>query len=783
MRVVTRSGNLEDVSFDKITARLMALRDASLGTPSLSLSPAVDVGKIAAQTCANMYDGITTARLDELTADIACSLCTEHPDYGSLAARILVSNLHKSTSADVLDVFDSAGPGAFHETFLADARELGKGFFESIIEYSRDYNFDYFGFRTLEKMYLTKTLDGTIIERPQIMYIRVAIALWGRDAQRVAHTYAELSSHKFTHASPTLFNAGARNQQLASCFLHSMSDSLDDIFASFGDIAKISKHGGGLGVSVHDIRSRGAPIKSTSSGTSDGLVPMLRVANDIIRYVNQSGRRKGSMAIYIEPSHPDIFDVLDLRRNAGDEHLRARDLFYAMWIPDLFMRRVQTGSAWSLFDPDACPGLSDVWGDAYDALYESYETRGLATKTVPAQDLWHAMIRSQIETGQPYVLFKDACNKKSNQQNLGCIKSSNLCTEIVEYTSPGEVAVCNLGSLSLPAFVKRDPDTGEPTGYDFDKLMASVRVLARNLDRVIDITAYPVPTARTSNMRHRPIGIGVQGLHDVFFELRMPFDSPAARTLNVDIFEAIYYAAIRTSCDIAAEVGAYSTFPGSPASKGQLQFDMWGVMPSRRFQWDALKEDIARHGLRNSLSLAPMPTASTAQILGNTECFEPITSNLYARRTLAGEFVVVNSYLVRDLMRLGLWTKDSRDRIIADDGSVQNLRGVPPDIKELYKTAWEISQRTVIDMAADRGAYICQSQSLNLFMAQPTFKKVTSALFHGWQRGLKTGMYYLRTKPAAKAIQVTVDPGVASDVKRQGSGIGDDPEGCVACSG
>ena len=781
MRVTTRSGGAEVVSFDKITARLEALRDAILGKGrATALSKDVDVSKIAAQACAGMFDGISTVRLDELTADIACALCTEHPDYSTLAARILVSNLHKSTSDSVVKTFEAVERG-LSDSFLDDVRALGDPFFESFIDYSRDYYFDYFGFRTLEKMYLTKTASGNVIvERPQHMYVRVAVALWGRDADNVKKTYEELSRHRFTHASPTLFNAGAKNQQLASCFLHTVSDSLDDIFASFGDIARISKNGGGLGVSVHDIRSRGAPIKTTSSGTSDGLVPMLRVANDIIRYVNQSGRRKGSMAIYIEPSHPDIFEVLELKRNAGDEHLRARDLFYAMWIPDLFMRRVRDGGAWSLFDPDACPGLSDVWGEAYDALYESYESRGMASRVVAAQDVWHAMVRSQIETGQPYVLFKDACNGKSNQQNLGCIKSSNLCTEIVEFTSPDETAVCNLGSLSLPAFIKRDPETGEPTGYDFAKLVASTRILATNLDRVIDVTVYPIASAKASNMRHRPVGIGVQGLHDVFFQLRMPFDSPAARKLNTEIFEAVYYAAIRTSCDIAIATGkTYSSFEGSPASNGKLQFDLWSVVPPpltpARFEWADLKADVVRCGLRNSLSVAPMPTASTAQILGNTECFEPVTSNLYSRRTLAGEFVVINTYLVAELMRLGMWTKDVRDRIVADEGSVQNVRGVPDGIKALYRTAWEIPQRSLIDMAADRGPFVCQSQSLNLFMAAPTFKKVTAALFHGWRRGLKTGMYYLRTRPASRAVQITVAP--------EGRVVVDEDEGaCVMCS-
>jgi ribonucleoside-diphosphate reductase alpha subunit len=757
MKVLKRSGALEPVQMDKVAARLAALADGL----------AVDIDRVAVAACAAMYDGIPTTRLDQLAADTAYALSTEHPDYGALAARVLVSDLHKRTPASALDAYEDM-EGLLSPEFLDDARALGRAALDELTDHARDYEFDYFGVRTLEKMYLTR-VRGAVVERPQHAWLRIAIALWGTQLDRVRETYACLSAKQFTHASPTIFNAGMKHQQLASCFLLGVDDSVDDIFAALAKCARVSKHGGGIGMHVSGVRGRGARIRGTN-GQSDGLVPMLRVANAVADYINQGGRRRGSIAVYIEPHHPDVFDVLDLKKNSGDEHLRARDLFYAVWLSDLFMRRVEAGGEWSLFDPDACPGLADAWGDDYAVLYERYEAEGRATRTVPAQDVWFAILRAQIETGVPYVLFKDAVNAKSNQQNLGTIKCSNLCCEICEFTSPDEVAVCTLGSLSLPAFVRRQAGTGQ-VHYDFEALHAATKVLARNLDRVIDITFYPVPEAERSNTRHRPIGIGVQGLQDAFFELRLPFDSPAARELNARIFETMYHASLEASAELAAGAGCYSTYAGSPASRGLLQPDLWGVTPPDwggggwAPDWPRLRDLVARHGLRNSLSVAPMPTASTSQLLGNCECFEPQTSNLYSRRTLAGEFAVLNVRLVKDLLARGLWTTELKNRIVAADGSLADLAEVPPDLKDLYKTAWDLSQKTLIDLAADRGAYVCQSQSMNLFVAEPTFARLSSMHFYSWKRGLKTGIYYLRTKPASRAAQVTV------------------PAECLACSG
>lgn len=1020
MEVVKRDGRREPVQFDKITSRLAKLR-APCGTDGRQLD--VDVTRVAAQVCASVRDGITTSRLDELAADIAAAMSTDHPDYCDLAARVLVSNLQKNTSDAVSETFERMAD-VLNAEFLASVRRNADAL-QAMVDYDRDFNFDFFGFKTLEKMYLTR-VDGVIVERPQHMWLRVAVALWADDLDRVRDTYDRLSTGQFTHASPTLFNAGTKKQQLSSCFLAGVeADSVEGIFDAITRCAHISKFGGGIGLHVSGVRSKGARIRGTN-GYSDGLVPMLRVVNSVATYINQGARRKGSIAIYIEPHHPDILDVLALKRNNGDEHLRARDLFYAVWVSDLFMQRVRDNGTWSLFDPDVCPGLADVWGDEYAALYERYEVEGLATRTMPAQDLWFEILRSQIETGTPYILFKDAVNAKSNQQNLGTIKTSNLCvsgdtriltstgyhpiadlvgqtvrvwngeewsetvvkktgtsqklvtvtldngtelrctpyhkfyvetsprlvpcsrvitvpasdlqpgdrlvkfdlpppvaastlrherqpytfdksdvpinsstsdklrwlegyvdgddgtvvhndgienlqvanvskeflhdvqlmlqtlgvsstvtraegmadlpdglktydtkalwrisvgssgvlalvamgfspsrvrvtggreahtyrytrvvsvidngdvedtycfneplrhagvfegvltgqcSEIVEYTSPDEVAVCTLGSLCLPRFVR----DGE---FDFQALLEATRVLARNLDKVIDINYYPIPEARTSNERHRPVGIGVQGLQDVFFMLRLPFDSPEAARLNLQIFETIYFGALMESCILAKEHGAYSTFRGSPASLGRLQFDLWGQPTTMEYPWEALKTDIRRWGLRNSLSIAPMPTASTASIYGNTESTEPVTSNLYSRRTLAGEFVVVNKHLVRDLLERGLWTAELKNAIVANDGSIQGL-DVPDEIKALYKTAWDLSMKTVIDMAADRGRFVCQTQSMNLFVAEPNYKKLSSMHFYSWTKGLKTGCYYLRTKPAARAVQVTVEPCVA----------------------
>jgi ribonucleoside-diphosphate reductase alpha subunit len=743
MKVLKRSGALEPVELHKVAARLAALAAAGGAGPD---ALAVDIDRVAVAACAAMYDGIPTTRLDQLAADTAYALSTEHPDYGALAARVLVSDLHKRTPASAAGAFEAMAELLAPE-FLANVRAIGADVLDAIPDYARDYDFDYFGVRTLEKMYLTR-VRGEVVERPQHTWLRIAVALWGLELDRVRETYECLSRKQFTHASPTIFNAGMKHQQLASCFLLGVEDSVDDIFAALARCARVSKHGGGIGVHVSGVRGRGAHIRGTN-GQSDGLVPMLRVANAVADYINQGGRRRGSIAVYIEPHHPDVFDVLDLKKNSGDEHLRARDLFYAVWLSDLFMRRVEAAGEWSLFDPDAAPGLADAWGDDYAALYERYEAEGRATRTVPAQDVWFAILRAQIETGVPYVLYKDAVNAKSNQQNLGTIKCSNLCCEICEFTSPDEVAVCTLGSLSLPAFVCRRADGA--VEYDFERLHAAAKVLARNLDRVIDVTFYPVPEAANSNVRHRPIGIGVQGLQDAFFELRLPFDSPGARELNARIFETVYHAAIETSAELAAGAGCYSSYLGSPASRGLLQPDLWGVAPPAwgpapwgqapgwAPDWPRLRALVALHGLRNSLSVAPMPTASTSQLLGNCECFEPQTSNLYSRRTLAGEFAVLNVRLVRDLLARGLWTTELKNRIVAADGSLAGLAEVPADLKDLYKTAWDLSQKTLIDLAADRGAYVCQSQSMNLFVAEPTFARLSSMHFYSWKRGLKTG--------------------------------------------
>lgn len=747
MSVVKRDGRRELVNFDKITSRLERLCWPLGARPSKKFDGVplgVDVTRIAAAVCSSVVDGISTGRLDELTADAAAGMATEHPDYGVLAARIVVSNLQKQTSDSVAKTY-AAMSSVLSADFMEKVRKH-RNEYQAIVDYDLDYDFDYFGFKTMEKLYLTK-VDGKIVERPQHMFLRVAIALWGDDIDKVKETYAALATKKFTHASPTLFNAGMKNQQLASCFLLGIEDdSIAGIFDALAKCAHISKHGGGIGIHVSTVRGKGSRIEGTN-GVSDGIVPLAKVYDATAAYVNQGGRRKGAIAMYLEPHHPDVFEFLDLKRNQGDDSLRARNLFYAMWIPDLFMRRVEADGDWCLMDPKTCPGLNDVHGAEFDALYERYEAEQKYVKKVKAQSLWFAIVRSQIETGGPYVLFKDHANAKSNQQNLGTIKCSNLCTEIIEYTSKDEIAVCTLGSLSLPAFVKDG-------AYDFDGLVAATKTLARNLDRIVDVNYYAIKEAETSNMRHRPIGIGVQGLANVFFELGMPFDSPEAAALNRDIFETIYYGAIEASVELAELHGPYSTFQGSPASRGQLQFDLWGVTPSK-WDWAPLKARMATAGLRNSLSVAPMPTASTAQILSNVEAIEPQTSNLYSRRTLAGEFPVVNTHLVRELIRRGTWNVDMKNKIIQHGGSIQRVIGIHPNVKAVYKTAWELSMRSLIDMAADRGAYVCQSQSLNMFVAEPNVKSLSSMHFYAWKRGLKTGCYYLRTKPASSAIKIT----------------------------
>jgi ribonucleotide reductase alpha subunit len=915
MKVFKRDGSSEAVYFDKISARIRKLA----GSLSTKLA-VVDVARITTMVVAGMHDGIATSKIDELAAEACVSLLSEHPEYGALAVRILMSNWQKNTSDDVLQTYErleSILDPDFMQTVRLHASE-----FQAMVDYKKDYDFDYFAIKTLEKIYCLKCKDGTLVERPQHMYLRVAIALHGNDFKKVKETYKLLSQHKFTHASPTLFNAGLKVQQLASCFLSGTYDSLDDITKSWKQIANISKLGGGIGTHVHSIRSKGAPITSTN-GSSDGLIPMLRCVNSIVQYINQSGKRKGSLAAYLSPHHPDVMQFLELRRPGGDDMLRCRDIFLAMWVPDLFMKRVEADADWSFFDPFLAPGLDDVWGEAYEQLYTRYEADGKAKATVKAREVWTAIMRSQIETGTPYMLSADACNAKSNQQHLGTIKSSNLCvapetmltvrsfssdgseqvfpveiqtlkdkavdvwngkewssvtvrqtsakadlirvsvwcdttkrqqilectphhkfyvkgrvfgyreveamnlmigdalqpwkdpvtrrvikqrvisveyrsresatycftepkrhravfngimtgqcSEIIEYTSPEEISVCTLASISLPAFVK-------PNGtYDFAELAKVTKVVTRNLDKVIDINVYPVAEATVSNFKHRPVGIGVQGLADTYVLLRMPFDSQDARELNTKIFATMYYAALEASAELAAEHGPHPSFAGCPASQGRLQFDLWGVEPHADYDWQGLKAKIQKHGLRNSLLIAQMPTASTSQLLGNNESIEPFTSLLFARRTLAGEFVLINRYLVDDLMQQGLWTPEMKDAIVANNGSIQNIHEIPASLRELYKTAWDMSMKAVIDQSADRGPYVCQSQSLNLFMATPTPEKLTSALFYGWKRGLKTLSYYIRSKPASQAKKITL---TNTGVQKKNECA--DESKCLMCSG
>jgi ribonucleoside-diphosphate reductase subunit M1 len=684
-----------------------------------------------------------------------------HPDYAILAARIAVSNLHKQTkkqfSAVIKDLYDYINPkNGKHQPMIADSVmdivQKHEEELNSAIVYDRDFNYQFFGFKTLERSYLLR-IDGKVAERPQHMLMRVAVGIHGEDIEKAIETYDMMSQKFFTHASPTLFNAGTPQPQMSSCFLIDMKeDSIEGIYDTLKTCAMISKTAGGIGLNVHRIRATGAYIGGTN-GTSNGLVPMLRVFNNTARYVDQGGnKRPGAFAIYIEPWHADVFNFLDLRKNHGKEEIRARDLFYGLWVPDLFMKRVQENGEWTLFCPNEAPGLADVYGDEFEELYHRYEKENRGRETVRAQKLWYAILEAQTETGNPYMLYKDACNRKSNQKNLGTIRSSNLCTEIIEYTAPDEVAVCNLASLALPRFV--DEKRGV---YDFQRLHEIVQIVTRNLNKIIEVNHYPVPEAERSNFRHRPIGLGVQGLADTFLALRMPFDSPEAQKLNTQIFETIYHGALTSSCDIAKELGPYKTYEGSPVSQGILQYDMWNVTPTDLWDWAPLKEKIAQHGVRNSLLVAPMPTASTSQILGYNECFEPYTSNIYSRRVLAGEFQIVNPWLLRDLVDMGLWSDNMKNRIIADGGSIQRIPNIPDEIKALYKTVWEISQRTIIQMAADRGAFIDQSQSLNIHMKEPTMGKITSMHFAGWKLGLKTGMYYLRTMAASAPIQFTVD--------------------------
>lgn len=792
MLVVKRDGRLESVKFDKITARIEKL---CYGLNMEYINP-VDIAK---KVISGIYDRVTTIALDNLAAEIAASMTSGHPEYAILAARISISNLHKITSQSFsntmkrlythVDARTEENASLIAKDVYSVVKEHAS-LLDSTVDYTRDFSYDYFGFKTLERAYLMK-LDGQVVERPQHMLMRVALGIHKDDVDAAIETYHLMSAKWFTHATPTLFNAGTPKPQLSSCFLLTMQeDSIDGIYNTLKQCAQISQSAGGIGLSIHDIRATGSYIKGTS-GVSNGIVPMLRNFDMTARYVDQGGgRRKGSFAIYLEPWHADISAFLDLKKNHGKEELRARDLFYALWIPDLFMQRVENDEDWSLFCPKEAPGLSDCCGEAFEKLYLKYEREGRARKTGKAQELWFEILEAQIETGTPYMLYKDAANRKSNQKNLGIIKSSNLCTEIIEYTSPDEVAVCNLASIALPMFIN---DQGV---FDHNKLYDVTYHVTKNLNKVIDINHYPVPEARNSNLRHRPIGIGIQGLADTFLLLRMPFDAPEARILNKDIFETIYFAAMTASKDLAQQQGPYESFTGSPLSKGIFQFDMWDVVPdSERWDWEHLREEVQVHGVRNSLLVAPMPTASTSQILGNNECFEPYTSNLYTRRVLSGEFIVVNKHLLKDLIALGLWDSQMKNDLMAANGSIQHMEGIPPHIKTLYRTVWEIPQKAIIDMAADRGAYICQSQSLNIHLQDPNFGKLTSMHFYAWKKGLKTGMYYLRTKAAADAIKFTVQkqqtqqattsvpvPETVHQQKAEDMLCAlDDPDDCMAC--
>ncbi|HJO70729.1 MAG TPA: ribonucleoside-diphosphate reductase subunit alpha [Flavobacteriaceae bacterium] len=754
MYVLKRDGRKEPIMFDKITSRIRKL--------CYGFNGLVDPVKVAMRVIEGLYDGVTTSELDNLAAEIAATMTTTHPDYASLAARISVSNLHKNTiksfSETMKDLYDYVNPitgkkaslisDEVYKVIKKNAEEL-----DSKIIYNRDFGYDYFGFKTLERSYLLK-INGRIVERPQHMLMRVSAGIHLDDLEAVIDTYELMSKKYFTHATPTLFNSGTPKPQMSSCFLLTMQDdSIEGIYDTLKHTAKISQSAGGIGLSIHNIRSTGSYISGTN-GTSNGIVPMLRVFNDTARYVDQGGgKRKGSFAIYIEPWHSDIFDFLELKKNHGKEEMRARDLFYAMWIPDLFMKRVEKDGDWTLMCPNECPGLYDCHGDEFDRLYLKYEKQSKGRKTIKARELWEKILESQIETGTPYMLYKDSANRKSNQKNLGTIRSSNLCTEILEYTSKDEIAVCNLASIALPMFVEK----GE---FNHQKLYDVTIRVTKNLNKVIDRNYYPVKEAENSNFRHRPIGIGVQGLADAFIKLRMPFTSEKAKELNQDIFETLYFAALNASVEGSKKDGPYKTYKGSPISKGEFQHNMWGVEDkelSGRWNWGKLRKDVLKHGVRNSLLVAPMPTASTSQILGNNECFEPYTSNLYTRRVLSGEFIIVNKHLLKDLVELGLWNEDMKQELMRSNGSIQDIKQIPDELKELYRTVWEMSMKDIIDMARHRGYFIDQSQSLNLFMEGATISKLTSMHFYAWKSGLKTGMYYLRTKSAVDPIKFTLE--------------------------
>ncbi len=754
MFVVKRDGRKEPVMFDKITSRIRKL--------CYGLNGLVDPVKVAMRVIEGIYDGVTTSELDNLAAEIAATMTTTHPDHARLAARISVSNLHKNTKKSfaetMTDLYQYVNPrtGKKAPMIADDVYKVimeHRDTLDSAIIYNRDFGYDYFGFKTLERSYLLK-INGLIAERPQHMLMRVAVGIHLDDMDSVMETYELMSKKYFTHATPTLFNSGTPKPQMSSCFLLSMrEDSIDGIYDTLKQTAKISQSAGGIGLSIHNVRATGSYIAGTN-GTSNGIVPMLRVFNDTARYVDQGGgKRKGSFAIYVEPWHADIFDFLDLKKNHGKEERRARDLFYAMWIPDLFMMRVQEDGIWTLMCPNECPGLYNTHSEEFETLYQQYEKEGKGRRTIKARELWEKILESQIETGTPYMLYKDAANRKSNQKNLGTIRSSNLCTEIMEYTSKDEVAVCNLASIALPMFVKNG-------AFDHKELFKVTKRVTRNLNKVIDRNFYPIPEAKNSNMRHRPIGLGVQGLADTFIKLRLPFTSDEAKQLNQEIFETLYFAAATASMELAKEDTHYRSYKGSPISEGLFQHNLWGIEDeelSGRWNWDKLRKNVKKHGVRNSLLMAPMPTASTSQILGNNECFEPYTSNIYTRRVLSGEFIVVNKHLLEDLVNLGLWNEDLKQEMMRANGSIQDIEGLPEDIKELYKTVWELSMKDIIDMSRHRGYFIDQSQSLNLFMENANYAKLTSMHFYAWKSGLKTGMYYLRTKSAVDAIKFTLD--------------------------
>jgi len=802
MRVLKRNNEYEDVSFDKVLMRLKNL------SPDLH----INVSEIAQKVCTRIYDGVKTCELDELAAYLCSSMSIDNPDYSTLASRIIISNHQKNTSPSFSEtvgiLYDNKDINGEHSPLISEELyeivNKNKEKLNNYIDYQRDFLFDYFGFKTLERAYLIK-IDKKIIERPQHLWMRVSLGIHGNDIREVLQTYDLMSKKYFTHATPTLFNSGTKRPQLSSCFLCSVNDdSISGIYDSLKEMALISKYAGGIGVHIHQVRSKGSHIRGTN-GTSNGIIPMLRVFNNTARYVDQAGKRLGSIAVYLETWHSDIEAFLELKKNHGSEEERCRDLFLALWVSDLFMERIKANKKWSLMCPDQCKGLSEAYGDDFKMLYEKYESEGKYTKQVNAQDLWFKILEAQIEQGVPYILYKDAANKKSNQQNLGTIKSSNLCAEVLIYSSPEETGVCNLASICLPTYVNNGV-------FEFDKLHEVVKVAAKNLNKVIDINFYPVEKARVSNLKHRPIGIGVQGLADVFMMLKYPFESEAAAELNKQIFETIYHAAVESSMELSKKrnniitdilnnnseeditkyvnefeediiktkyIGAYSSFEGSPISRGLFQFDLWGEKPSERYDWDKLREDIKSFGIRNSLLISPMPTASTSQIMGFNESFEPFTNNIFQRKTLSGEFIVINKYLIRELMSKGMWNKDLKDTIILHEGSIQNIKEISKEMKELYKTSWEIKQRVIIDMSADRGRYICQTQSLNIFMEEPDFQKLSSMHFYGHSKGLKTGSYYLRTKPRAKTQQFTIDPEFA---KRKLKCAEDNEDSCVLCS-